>query len=99
MILLSVYLVHNKQHLKEENPKKNKYTVLFIWNPRVSKYYFSALGDVPPCLKPLHCACYLCPAHRLRTPNEGINQRNLRIWANVADKISFGRTKRFGIGS
>ena len=30
--------------------------------------------------------------HRLRTPNEGINQRNLKIWADVADKICFGRT-------
>ena len=25
--------------------------------------------------------------HGLRTPNEGINQRNLKIWADVADKI------------
>ena len=24
--------------------------------------------------------------------NEGINQRNLKIWADVADKICFGRT-------
>ena len=23
----------------------------------------------------------------LQTPNEGINQRNLKIWADVADKI------------
>ena len=30
--------------------------------------------------------------HGLRTPNEGINQRNLKIWADVADKICFGRT-------
>ena len=28
----------------------------------------------------------------LRTPGEGINQRNLKIWADVADKICFGRT-------
>ena len=28
----------------------------------------------------------------LQTPNEGINQRNLKIWANVADKICFGCT-------
>ena len=29
-------------------------------------------------------------AHQgLQTPNEGINQRNLKIWADVADKISF----------
>ena len=30
--------------------------------------------------------------HGLRTPNEGINQRNLKFWADVADKICFGRT-------
>ena len=30
--------------------------------------------------------------HGLRTPNEGINRRNLKIWANVADKTCFGRT-------
>ena len=30
--------------------------------------------------------------HGLRTPNEGINQRKLKIWADLADKISFGRT-------
>ena len=30
--------------------------------------------------------------HGLRTPNEGINQRNLKVWADVADKICFGRT-------
>ena len=30
--------------------------------------------------------------HGLRTPNEGINQRNLKILADVADKICFGRT-------
>ena len=29
--------------------------------------------------------------HGLRTPNEGINQRYLKNWAKVADKICFGR--------
>ena len=28
----------------------------------------------------------------LRTPNEGINQSYLKNWADVADKICFGRT-------
>ena len=37
--------------------------------------------------------------HGLRTPNKGINQRNLKIWADVADKICFGRTKKSGSGS
>ena len=30
--------------------------------------------------------------HGLRTPNEGINQRYLKNWADVADKMCFGRT-------
>ena len=31
--------------------------------------------------------------HRvLRTPNEGINQRSLKNWTDVADKICFRRT-------
>ena len=30
--------------------------------------------------------------HGLRTPSEDINQRNLKIWADVADNIWFGRT-------
>ena len=34
----------------------------------------------------------------LRTPNEGINQRNLKFWADLADKISFGRIYKFEIG-
>ena len=40
----------------------------------------------------------VAPAHGLRTPNEGINQRNLKFLADVADKICFGRTYKFGIG-
>ena len=30
--------------------------------------------------------------HGLLTPNKGINQRNMKIWADVADKICFGHT-------
>ena len=37
--------------------------------------------------------------HGLRTPNEGINQRSLKIWAYVADKICFSHTLKFGSGS
>ena len=34
-----------------------------------------------------------------KTPNEGINQRNLKIWADVADKIYFGRLPiNLGVG-
>ena len=31
--------------------------------------------------------------------NKGINERNLKIWADVADKICFSRTIKFGSGS
>ena len=41
---------------------------------------------------------YSVSEHGLRTPNEGRNQRNLKFWANVADKICFGRIYKFGIG-
>ena len=36
--------------------------------------------------------------HGLRTPNEGIHQRNLKIRADVADKICFNRPKNLGVG-
>ena len=35
---------------------------------------------------------YMVHYHGLRTPNEDINQRYLKNWTGVADKISFGRT-------
>ena len=40
------------------------------------------------------CPLYLLHSwnHGLGTPSEGINQINLRIWADVADKICFSRT-------
>ena len=41
---------------------------------------------------------YLQP-HGLRTPNEGKNQRHLKKWADVADKICCRRTIQFGSGS
>jgi hypothetical protein len=48
----------------------------------------------------LHWTCaWKIPAdHGLRTPNEGINESYLKNWADVADKLCFGRTKQFGIG-
>ena len=36
--------------------------------------------------------------HGLWTPNEGIHQRYLKNWPDVADKICFGRTIKFKIG-
>ena len=36
--------------------------------------------------------------HGLRTPNEGINQRNLKIWADVADKNALAVPKNLGVG-
>ena len=34
----------------------------------------------------------LASVHGPQTPNEGINQRYLKNWADVADKICFERT-------
>ena len=36
--------------------------------------------------------------HGLRTPNEGINQRNLKIWGNKADKYASALPKNLGVG-
>ena len=37
-------------------------------------------------------------SHGLRTPNEGINQRNLKVWADVAEKTPLSVTKDLGLG-
>ena len=56
------------------------------WN---DKYYncqqFSFALKTSTCLfvQPAKHALY----HGLQTPNEDLNQRNLKIWADVADKI------------
>ena len=34
----------------------------------------------------------------LQTPNEGINQKNLKIWADVADKNALAVSKNLGVG-
>ena len=39
-----------------------------------------------------HLANEINQGHELQTPNEGINQRNLKIWADGAGKICFDRT-------
>ena len=36
--------------------------------------------------------------HGLWTPNEGKNQRNLNIWADVADKYASALPKNLGAG-
>ena len=36
--------------------------------------------------------------HGLRTPNEDISQRNLKIWADVADKYASTVPKNLGVG-
>ena len=58
----------------------------------------SELGVHPICLELGALLIYSATSHRLQTPNEGMNQRNLKLWANVVDKICFGSTYKFGIG-
>ena len=36
--------------------------------------------------------CMYSFSHGLRTPYEGIKRRNLKFWANMADKICLGHT-------
>jgi hypothetical protein len=52
----------------------------------LDQYEFEALFSVI-----LSNRC-LDTGHRLRTHKEGLNQRYLKNWADVADKICFGRT-------
>ena len=36
--------------------------------------------------------------HGLGTPNEGINQRNMKIWANRQTKYALAVSKNLGVG-
>ena len=66
--------------------------MLFPMSYYCQNSYCSAL----PSKNVLHVGLVTCN-HGLRTPNEGINQRNLKFWADGADKIRFGRIYIFGI--
>ena len=45
------------------------------------------------CLTPLYIV-----SHGLLTLNEGINQRNLKFWADMADKYASAVPKNLGLG-
>ena len=65
-----------------------------LWCPKVQYCLFSKMTSSSPVnslLPPSVLVLYEL-SHGLRTPNEGINQRYLKNWAEVADKICFGRT-------
>ena len=48
---------------------------------------FEDEGAICTKISPINCMSQVQP-HGQRTPNEGIlNQRNLKIWVEVADKI------------
>ena len=62
---------------------------------RFSKFKLSVVADslIFWCLYPLHFDVETIGVnHGLRRPSGGINQRKLKIWADAADKICFGRT-------
>ena len=59
-----------------------------------SKILFGILNFSKKRTKKIHLNYY----HGLQTPNED-KSKNLKNWANVADKICFGRTLKFGSGS
>ena len=67
---------------------------LFYLTPtEFQKFYIILEKSVSKNLKNKQIYPKLIPlGHRLQTPNEGMNQRYLKNWANVADKICFGCT-------
>ena len=40
----------------------------------------------------------MCVCHGQRTPNEGITQRIMKVWADVADKYASAVPKHLGVG-
>ena len=68
----------------ENSIHPNKYVNLNLC--AVSKQHSFIVHFVRP-----SSACFQGQNHGLRTTNEGINQRYLKNWADVADKICFGR--------
>ena len=67
--------------------------------PEISDFFDLCLHLVSVFRDLAQCKRSKSTRHGLLTPNEGISERNLKIWADVADKICFGRTKKFGSGS
>ena len=59
-----------------------KSDIIYVYSPMVASGAFGFIDSV----------FLLLENHGLRTPDEGINQRYLKNWADVADKICFGRT-------
>ena len=55
-------------------------------------FFFTKLSGIDPCEKRINIPGGHAWRHGLRTPNEGINQKNLKFWADVTDKICLGRT-------
>ena len=65
---------------------KNIYVKLFFMEDRAHEFYWAHfIFDQPSLARTLRD----CHYHGLRTPNEGKNQRYLKNWAEVADKIYF----------
>ena len=66
------------------DPKDQRHRVLYIY------HLYSRNGDKKAWR--IRNSLQMTAEHGLRTPNEGINQRYLKNWADVAGKICFGRT-------
>ena len=81
-------------------------SAIFLGFPSIARCRCKACAALVPCLLGLQLGKFQLatqqslPAlsrwigmtHGLRTPNDGKNQRNLKILADVADKISVGHT-------
>ena len=85
-------------HLIESFLKRKKKNLhfdikaLFVNSAKFKKGFIIGLVGIPTikfsCTSNIHWGS----TQGLRTPNEGINQRYLKNWADVADKICFGQT-------
>ena len=64
------------------------YIITNSWACFATNFYLSKCND----LSNLTNLWFHALEHGLRTSNEGINQKYLKNWADVADKICFGRT-------
>ena len=78
--------------LKFLNPKLPKSWLRWKLKCDLKKTSVPIFSDLESAIELTSRAFLLGWHHGLRTPNEGINQRNLKIWADVVDKIFFGCT-------
>ena len=96
----NIYIATRKYVIKGKHVLYHVHKVM-CWKQETNICIFDDIMNTPPLTSFIHMlpntlhslSLYFMNGwyHRLQTPNEGINPINLKIWANVADKICFGR--------